>query len=149
MKMQGMEHKINLPTLVGISALAWILVNVSHEILGHAGTAVLLGIPVSAVSTTNASILGDHITSIGTFRTIMAAGTVMNLVGGAVALMVLVVKKQAQSAARYFLWLFCTFSFIIAAMNLVSGSLLGGGDWAVFSRELEPPRTRSSAWAAR
>jgi hypothetical protein len=114
------------------------LVNMSHEIIGHAGAAVLLGIPVRAVSTTTAAIAWDRVTSIGTYRTIMAAGTVMNLVGGAAALLLLRVQKQAKSTTRYFLWLFATFSFIIATMNLVSVMFIGAGDWTEFTRELEP-----------
>ena len=130
--------EIDIPTLVAISTIAWILVNVSHEIMGHAGSAALLGVPVRVVSTTTASIEWDQVTSIGAYRTIMAGGTVMNLVGGAAALILLHWQRQANSATRYFLWLFATFSFIIAAMNLVSVMLIGAGDWMEFIRELEP-----------
>ena len=59
MKNEERFFGIDLPTLAAISSLAWILVNVSHEIIGHAGSAFLLGIPVRAVSTTTASIQGE------------------------------------------------------------------------------------------
>jgi hypothetical protein len=98
----------------------------------------LLGIPVKAVSTTTASIEWDQVTSIGAYRTIMAAGTIMNLMGGAAALILLRLLKHTSSATRYFLWLFATFSFIIVAMNLVSGMFIGVGDWTEVTRELEP-----------
>ena len=124
--------------LIAISILAWILVDVSHEIIGHAGAAALLGIPVRAVSTTAASIEWDQVTSVGAYRTIMAGGTVMNLVGGVAALILLGLPKKLNSATRYFLWLFSTFSFLIVAMNLVTVFLIGAGDWAEFTRELEP-----------
>jgi len=133
---RGLE--IDIPTLIAISILAWGVVNVSHEIIGHAGAAVLLGIPVRTVSTTTAAIAWDQVTSIGSYRTIMAAGTIMNLVGGAAALLLLRVQRQAKSTTRYFLWLFATFSFIIVAMNLVSVILIGGGDWTEFTIEMEP-----------
>jgi len=138
LKSEDGRPEIDIPTLIAISALAWVLVNVSHEIIGHAGAAVLLGIPVRAVSTTTAAIDSEQVTSIGVYRTIMAAGTVMNLVAGAVALILLHLMRQAKSAPRYFLWLFSTFSFIIAAMNLVSLMFIGAGDWTEFIRELEP-----------
>jgi len=138
MKSEERRLEIDIPTLIAISILAWVLVNVSHEIIGHAGAAVLLGIPVRAVSTTTAAIEWDQVTSIGAVRTIMAAGTVMNLAGGVVALILLRLWRQAKSATRYFLWLFSTFSCIIAAMNLVSVMLIGAGDWTEFTRELEP-----------
>ncbi|OQA14168.1 MAG: hypothetical protein BWY63_03251 [Chloroflexi bacterium ADurb.Bin360] len=140
MKSEEGRLGIDIPTLVAISTMAWILVNVSHEIMGHAGAAALLGIPVRAVSTTAASIAGDQVLSIGAYRTIMAAGTIMNMVGGAGALILLRVQKQANSAKRYFLWLFATFSFVIVAMNLVSVMLIDAGDWTEVSRALEPGR---------
>jgi hypothetical protein len=62
----------------------------------------------------------------------------MNLAGGAAALILLRLKRQLNSATRYFLWLFSTFSFIVASMNLVSVMLIGAGDWTEFTRELEP-----------
>ena len=138
MKSEERRFGIDIPTLVAISTMAWILVNVSHEIIGHAGSAVLLGIAVRAVSTTTASIEWDQVTSIGAYRTIMAAGTIMNMMGGVAALILLRFQKQADSAIRYFLWLFATFSFIIVAMNLVSVMLIDAGDWTEVTRELEP-----------
>ncbi|MBN1449775.1 MAG: hypothetical protein JW963_02075 [Anaerolineales bacterium] len=137
-KSEAGRPEIDIPTLIAIATLAWVLVNVSHEIIGHAGAAVLLGIPVRAVSTTTAAIAWDQVISIGAVRTIMAGGTVMNLVGGVVALILLRLWRQAKSTTRYFLWLFSTFSFIIAVMNLVSVMLIGAGDWTEFIRELEP-----------
>jgi hypothetical protein len=138
MILEDRRIKIDIPTLVAISTMVWVLVNVSHEIMGHAGSAFLLGIPVRAVSTTAVSIEWDKVTSSGAYRIIMAGGTLMNLIGGTAALILLSLRKQAYSATRYFLWLFSTFSFIIVAMNLVSVVPIGGGDWTEFTRQLEP-----------
>ncbi|NSW52513.1 MAG: hypothetical protein HPY85_08435 [Anaerolineae bacterium] len=138
MKREQNRLAIDIPTLAAISTIAWVLVNVSHEIIGHAGAAVLLGIPVMAVSTTTAHISWDQVFSVAAMRTIMAAGTVMNLLTGMAALIFLRFGRQVSSAARYFLWLFSTFSFIIAAMNLTSAMLIGAGDWTEFLIELEP-----------
>ena len=122
--------KIDLPTLVAISAVAWILVDVSHEIIGHAGVALLLGIPVTTVSTTAAVIERHLVPSITACRLISAAGTLANLVGAVAALIVLGRCKRANPGTRYLLWLYATFSWIVAAMNLVSLTVMGGGDWA-------------------
>ncbi len=138
MKSAERRRDIDIPTLVAISTMAWVLVNVSHESIGHAGAAALLGIPVRAVSTTTAYIEWDQASSIGAYRTIVAAGTFVNLVSGAAALIILGLLRIVNSATRYFLWLFATFSFIIVAMNLVSVILIGGGDWAGFIGTLEP-----------
>lgn len=137
MKTEDRRLVIDIPTLIAISTMAWILVNVSHEIIGHAGSAALLGIPVRAVSTTTASIEWDQVTSIGAYRIIMASGAIMNFLGGVAALIILRLHKQANSPVRYFLWLFATFSFVIVTMNLVSVILLGAGDWIEVMRGLE------------
>jgi hypothetical protein len=70
------------PALVAISTMTWVSVDVSHEIIGHAGSAALLGIPVRAVSTTTTYIYWDQVSSIGAYKTINAAGTLMNLIVG-------------------------------------------------------------------
>ncbi len=36
-KSEGDRPEIDIPTLIAIATLAWVLVNVSHEIIGHAG----------------------------------------------------------------------------------------------------------------
>lgn len=130
--------EIDIPTLVAISIMAWFLVNVLHEIVGHAGSAALLGISVRAVSTTTAYLEWDQVPSVGAYRTILATGTLVNFISGALALLVLGLRRQMNSAPRYFLWLFATFSFIIVTLNLVSAPLIGGGDWMEVIRQLEP-----------
>ena len=139
------DIRIDLPTLIAVSVVAWALVDVLHEIVGHAGAAVWLGLPVRAVSTTTAFIDVDWSKVIksrgfGPSRFCLAAGTVLNLISGAMALCALRWCKLT-SAARYFLWLFATFSALIVAMNLVSAPLLGFGDWSEFLSGLEPRDT--------
>ncbi len=138
MNSEGKRLEIDIPTLVAISIVAWVFANVLHEIVGHAGSAALLGIPVRAVSTTTAYLEWDQVPSVGAYRTFHAAATLVNLISGALALLVLGLRRQANSAARCFLWLFATFSFIIVAFNLVSAPLIGGGDWTEFTTQLEP-----------
>lgn len=125
--------EIDLPTLIALSTVAWALTDVLHEVIGHAGAAVLVGVPVRAVSTTTAYIVGDEIESLGEVRTINAAGTVLNLVTGGLALLALRSARVTSSAFRYFLWLFATMSFVVSTLNL-----LVGGDFAEVTTELEP-----------
>jgi len=82
------EIRIDFPTLLAVSTLAWALVDSLHEIVGHAGAAVWLGLPVRAVSTTTAFIDVDWSRVIESrgylpIRLVVAAGTVLNLVSGA------------------------------------------------------------------
>ena len=71
-------------------------------------------------------------------RIIHAAGSLLNLLTGGLALLTLRSRKVTQPASRYFLWLFATISFIIVSINHVSAPLIGGGDWTVVIRGLKP-----------
>ena len=112
--------RIDIPTLIAISIAAWSLVNFLHEVIGHAGSAVLLGIPVRAVSTTTLFVDWGQVESFSEIQIIHAGGTVMNLLTGVIALFFLRSSKVTHSATRYFLWLFSTISFIIVILHLVS-----------------------------
>jgi hypothetical protein len=111
---------------------------VLHEIVGHGGSALLVGVPVKAVSTTTVFIEWGRIDSAAEGRIIDLGGVVVNLLTGAVGLAILRYRKSSSVASRCFLWLVTTWSFIIAAMNLVTAPLLGGGDLAEATRGLEP-----------
>jgi hypothetical protein len=136
--------EIDLVSLIAISIIAWSLANFLHEVIGHAGSAALLGIPVRAVSTTTMYIEWDQIKSVGEDRIINAAGAGMNFLSGIIALLYLRSNKITCSATRYFLWLFSTISFTIVTMNLISAPLIGEGDWALFIKEFE----RRELWKA-
>jgi len=134
---------VHIPTLTAISLVAWALVDVLHEIVGHAGASILIGLPVKAVSTTTAYIdfNWDQLVAergLSPIRVMVAAGTVINLITGALALLALQWKKVTGTGTRYFLWLFATFSLVIVTMNLVTNPLLGFGDWTDFLSGLEP-----------
>jgi 4-amino-4-deoxy-L-arabinose transferase-like glycosyltransferase len=127
------QNQVDVPTLIALSTVAWALADVLHEVVGHAGAAVLVGVSVRAVSTTTVFIPGDQIHSLGDVRTIHAAATVLNLVTGGLALLALRSRWVTSSASRYFLWIFATISFIIATLNF-----LAGADWAEVTTGLEP-----------
>ena len=134
---QAERVEVDVPTLVAVSTMAWAIANVLHEIVGHAGAAMLLGIPVRAVSTTTAYIVGDEIETATQYRIINGAATPVNLVTGALALWALHRFTVSSPALRYFLWLFSVFSFTIVTWNLVTLPLLGAGDWGEVAETLE------------
>jgi len=80
--------KIDLPTLIAVSALSWILVNITHEIIGHAGFGVLTGLKLHAVNTTTAyhDVNWDDYRSL---RFLNLGGVLMNFIAGLIALLVL------------------------------------------------------------
>jgi len=134
--------KIDIPTLVAISIVAWALAVTLHEVVGHALPAVLMGLKVKLVTTTANDIPSDQITidfwRSGLWRIISAGGTLVNFLTGAIALLLLHFRKPISKALQYFLWLFATFSFIIVIMYLVSATAIGAGDWIQFVQDLDP-----------
>ena len=129
--------EIDTPTLITVSALAWALANAFHEIVGHAGAAVVLGIPVRAISTTTASVDWEAIEFAAQARFIDAAATPVNVLTGALALAALRWININSTATRYFLWLFAVVSFTMATWNMVTVPLLGGGDWSEVAEQLD------------
>lgn len=118
-------------TICGISLLAWIVANVSHEGLGHALVALATGAPSGVLSTVAWSSAQDT-------RLVAAAGTLVNLLEAGVLLLALRGAKNAPAAARFFL-------FACAAFNLFTGTgyfffsgVSGFGDWADVVAGLSP-----------
>ena len=125
----------NIPTLVAISVISWILVNVFHEILGHALFGILSGLKLKAVNTTTAYLdvnWEKEIAQNGFFRLrfTLLGGVLINFLTGLITYLVLKHKKRLNSQMHLFLWLFTSFSYIIIVMNLVTAPILGGGDIA-------------------
>jgi hypothetical protein len=124
---------MDVPTMIAVSTVAWALADVLHEIVGHGGSAVLLGIPVRAVSTTTIFADWDQIQSMAEVRAIHASATVLNLVTAALALLALRSPRVTSPATRYFLWVFATISLVVVTLNLVAGA-----DWSVVIEGREP-----------
>jgi hypothetical protein len=104
-------------------------VNILHEIVGHAGSAALLGIPVHAVSTTTFYSEWGPMNTLTQANIVNSSGPMMNLITGTLALVGLRSSRVTRSSTKYFLWLFATFSFILVTVNFVSAPLMQGGDF--------------------
>jgi hypothetical protein len=142
MENDGRNLKIDIPTLIAISIVAWVLVVSLHEVVGHAGSAVLMGLDVRLATSTGVNIPSDQVSydlwNSAKARTLLAAGTVTNFITGAIALLLLHIRKPTSKAFHYFFWLFATFSFVIVIMYLVTATAIGAGDWIVFMQGLNP-----------
>lgn len=125
--------KVNIPTLIAISALSWILVNITHEFFGHAVFGILSGLRLNALSTSTAFFNMDwneYVNQHGytTLRLYLLGGVLMNFVTVVIALLILKLYKSLSSQMHLFLWLFSSFSFIIIVMNFITVTFIGGGD---------------------
>ena len=125
--------KVNIPTLIAISALSWILVNITHEFFGHAVFGILSGLKLNAVSTSTAFFnldWNEYINQHGytTLRLYLLGGVLMNFVTGVIALLILKLYKSLSSQMHLFLWLFSSLSFIIFVTNFITVTFIRGGD---------------------
>lgn len=132
---------IDIPTLIGISFMAWLLVDAIYKLVEYVGASVLVDTPLQAVSIAVVSLDWDPVLSALMPGFITAGGLWANLITGCLALVVLIQPRMTNQPLRYFLWLFATFSFIVSA-NLLLTTLIGVGDWSGLTRNLEPATIR-------
>jgi hypothetical protein len=124
---------MDVPTMIAASTVAWGLVDALHEIVGHGGAAVLLGVPVRAVSTTTIFAEWDQAQSMAEVQIIHASATLLNLLTGCLALVALRSPRVTSPLFRYFLWVFATISFVLVTLQFVVGE-----DWSVVIEGMEP-----------
>ena len=142
--MNTKTRTIDILTIIGITAVIWPVFAFSHEVIGHGVSAFLLGEQVRGAVSTTVHIHDfydlDHVTArIGWwgFRIVASAGTLVNLLTGALALILLRSHRITNAHLRYGLFLLATISifqqaFWMAVMPFVKL----GGDWTAFFIEL-------------
>ena len=145
----GKMQRKNLPAIIAIAAISWILVNISHETLGHAGFGVLSGFRINAVNTTTAYLDVDwdneiNLNGFTKYRLFLLGGILLNFITGFVAWLLLKFNSKLKSQMRLFLWLFASFSYVVIVMNLISVPIIRGGDmWGIIRTFENQERART------
>jgi len=99
------------------SALATLL----HEGLGHGLTAFVRGdVPTALTS--------NHLSSLRPDRVVDAAGTIVNLIAGVVA-MLIASRMKARANSRYFFWILGALNLLPGAGYFMFSGIFGFGDW--------------------
>ena len=128
---------LDLATLLGVTALAFVLANVVHEGAGHGGACVIAG---GRAVTWNAIYFecdSAGMSAAGT-RWLAAAGTLANLALSALAFLALALTPPRASIGRYFLWMVGTLDLMQATGYWLFSGVAGVGDWVSVVRGLEP-----------
>lgn len=129
----------DIPTVTAIALVAYAASNVLHEAVGHGGACLALGGKPLVLSSVHFEC-GEQAMSALAIRGVAAAGTMVNFIAGALAL---VVFKTANSLhkphAAYFLWLFTTLNLLSGAGYFLFSGVGGIGDWADVARGALPP----------
>ena len=118
-------------TLAVFGVLAYMISNVLHEGLGHGGMAWLSGARQITVTSTYMDAGFDT-------RSILAAGTVVNLVSGVMGLVALRTARSGSVPLRLFLWVLTAFNLLLGTGYFLFSGVAGIGDWAEWMKGLTP-----------
>jgi hypothetical protein len=127
----GQSTQDDAVTICAISALAFLVGDVSHEAVGHALLALLTGTQSGVLSAVAWSSSIDS-------RLVAAGGTLVNLVLGGLLWLALRAAKNASVGTRLFLLLSCTFNLFTGTGYFCFSGVTNFGDWAVVIAPLHP-----------
>jgi hypothetical protein len=117
--------------LAAFGVLAYMISNVLHEGLGHGVVAWLSGARQITVTSTYLDAGIDT-------RSILAAGTLVNLVFGVLGLIVLRMARSGALPLRLFLWVLTAFNLLLGTGYFLFSGVAGIGDWAEWMKGLTP-----------
>ena len=112
----------DLLTVTAIALVAYAASNVLHEGVGHGGACVALGGKPLVLSSVHFDC-GDDAMSAFARRGVAAAGTIVNFITGALALVIFKTAKPLHKPhAAYYLWLFTTLNLLSAPASFARPS---------------------------
>jgi hypothetical protein len=124
----GMDERHSKATIISMAVIASACATLLHEGVGHGVVAWLRGdIPTELTS--------NHLDALRPDRLVDAGGTLVNLLVGAVALML---SRSAGAGAnrRYFFWLLAALNLLPGAGYFLFSGISNFGDWAEVVRGL-------------
>jgi hypothetical protein len=113
-------------TVIAIAVIAYAGVNITHEIIGHCGTAALLGNKCLVVSSTYIPRAIEPLAWKN--NVIIAAGSTANWAIGLVCFGLLRAWRTARPALRYFLWLSMCVNLFLASTYVTIAPIVEFGD---------------------
>lgn len=121
-------------TVIAIAVIAYAGANFCHEILGHCGTAAILGTKCKVISSTYIP-LADELPP-WKYNLIVIGGCTANWIAGLMALTLLRRYPTTQPATRYFLWLFMSVNLFLASTYVTVAPLIKFGDAYILIQNL-------------
>jgi hypothetical protein len=133
----GRGPALRLLTLVAMSVVAYSLANIAHEGVGHGGACAAVGARAVALSTAYFECDTGGLSSSAP-RWVDAAGALLNLALGLLALLLLRRAPRRSTPGRYFLWLLMTVNLMQGTGYWLYSGAADTGDWATVIRDWEP-----------
>jgi hypothetical protein len=118
-------------TVGAIAVLAYMLGNVLHEGLGHGGACVLSGAKPLVISSVHFECSHDS-------RLVMAGGTLVNFLAGAVFFVFGRLTGPRYPRLKYFFWINMTVNLYTATGYFLFSGIGGIGDWGDFIQGFGP-----------
>lgn len=118
-------------TVGAIGILAYMLGNVLHEGAGHGGTCLLVGAKPLVLSSVHFECSLDS-------RLVMAGGTLVNLLAGAVFFALGHFTGRRYPRLKYFFWISMTVNLFTGTGYFLFSGIGGIGDWGEFIQGLGP-----------
>ena len=129
----------DLLTVTAIALVAYAAANVLHEGVGHGGACVVLGGTPRVLSSLHFECGDEAIGSLAS-RGVSAAGTIVNFVAAAMALVAFrATDATKRPHAAYFLWLFTTLNLLMGAGYFLFSGIGNIGDWSAVASGTIPP----------
>jgi len=119
--------KVDLPTLIALSAFSFMLATAFHEHAGHTLACGLLGGEVREMGAFYVDCGYESLTALSN-RLVALAGPLMSLIVGLLSLVVLAGASSSNPQLKYFLWLFATTNLMLAAGYVLFSGVAGIGD---------------------
>lgn len=119
--------KIDLPTLIAISAFSFMFATALHEHAGHALACALLGGHIKELGAFYVDCEYESLSEMGN-RLVALAGPLMSLIVGLIGLILFDRTSKLNPQLKYFIWLFATVNLMIAAGYVLFSGVAGIGD---------------------
>ena len=127
MNAKSLNPSIDIPTLVAISVVAYALVIIGHEVIGHGGVCLLVGGELRAVTSTDLYCSFTNAIE-WKYKLMVAGGPLVNFLSVVLSL-ALIYNWKRNLHITYFLWVFLNLNLFLASSYLIGSPLLGFGDW--------------------
>jgi hypothetical protein len=121
-------------TVIAIAVIAYAGVNITHEIIGHCGTAALLGNKCTLISSTYIPRTPEP--QAWKDNLIIAAGSLANWAIGLVCFGLLRAWRTARPTMRYFLWLSMSVNLFLASTYVTMAPIIKFGDSYILIHDL-------------
>ena len=141
------QNSIDLITVVAIAIIAYAALNITHEIIGHCGMALLMGTKCTVLSSTYIPL--DPFPPTWKYRIIVVAGCAANFIVAIVSLGLLRARwlraapspdlserERNKPALRYFFWLLMSVNLFLASTYIAIAPIIKFGDSYILIQDL-------------